>query len=408
MPHTPRTPSPYLTHKVILAVSVLALSACGSGGDEGGGDGGEGGDGGTITIGSTGPQSGGAALYGENVEAGLQLAIDELNEQGVTVDGEEYTVELSALDDEYQPNAAATNAQRLAEQDSAAVVFIPHAGGIHAAQEINTGRSEFIVGAYTSERRVVEEGNELTFMIPPPFTSYSAPFIEQFRDQGAETLGLLATSSEYGQQWTAMVTEDWEAAGGEVLSSNNFDYGAVSDFASSVATALADDPDVILVGGPSQTTALVIEEARDQGYEGGFMIMDQAKFEEMELFTDPENLNNSVGQNPVLEYDDPGTDGLVDSFAENISEDRPVTAETSLNFQAVALVVKAMEIAGTTDDPAAIRAAMPEAVDEVDDAFRVSGFPEDVTDEGRLFSTDVEGAYRDSDGEYETFPLDVE
>ncbi|GFZ98694.1 ABC transporter substrate-binding protein [Nesterenkonia alkaliphila] len=385
----------------LSTVSLLALTSCGNGGGDG--------EGGTITIGVTGPQSGGGALYGENVEAGIRLAIDELNEQGVTIDGEEYTVEMRALDDEYQPNAAATNAQRLVEQDDASVVFIPHAGGIHAAQEINTSRSDFLIGAYSSDRRIIERDNELTFMISPPFVSYSEPFIRIFQEeQGAERLGLLATASEYGQQWTTMITQDWEDAGGEVLSNNNFDYGAVSDFASSVARTLSDDPDVILVGGPSQTTALVIEEARDQGYEGGFMIMDQAKFEELELFTDPENLNNSAGVKPVAEFDDPGTDSLVERFAEDITEERPITAETSLNFQAVALVVKAMEIAGTHEDPAAIREAMPEAAAEVDDVFRVSGFPDEVTDEGLLISDSLEGAYRDSEGNYEYFPMDIE
>lgn len=382
----------------LSTVALLALTSCGNGDGEGG----------TITIGVTGPQSGGGALYGENVEAGIRLAIDELNEQGVTIDGEEYTVEMRALDDEYQPNAAATNAQRLVEQDDASVVFVPHAGGIHAAQEINTSRSEFLIGAYSSDRQIVERGNELTFMIPPTFASYSEPFIDIFQEQGAERLGLLATASEYGQQWTTMMTQDWEDAGGEVLSNNNFDYGAVSDFASAVASALSEDPDVILVGGPSQTTALVIEEARDQGYEGGFMIMDQAKFEEMELFTDPENLNNSAGVKPVAEFDDPGTDALVETFAEEITEERPITSETSLNFQAVALVVKAMEVAGTHEDPTAIREAIPEAAAEVDDVFRVSGFPDEVTDEGLLISDSLEGAYRDSDGNYEYFPLEIE
>ena len=35
-----------------------------------------------VNIGYSGPLSGGAAYYGRNVQSGLQLAVDELNEAG--------------------------------------------------------------------------------------------------------------------------------------------------------------------------------------------------------------------------------------------------------------------------------------------------------------------------------------
>lgn len=378
------------------AASAIALTACG-----GEGDGSE-----TIVIGYSGPLSGGAALYGENVQAGLEMAVEELNEQGVEIDGTEYSVELRSLDDEYSPATAATNAQRLVEQDGAPVVVIPHAGGINAAQEINTSRSEFLLAAYSSDPRITQQDNELTMMSTIPFTAYAQPYTQHYLDDGAETLGLLATASEYGQQWTDMITETWEENGGEVLSNNNFDYGSVTDFSTNVSQALAQDPDVLLVGGPSQPTALVIEEAREQGYEGGFMVMDQAKFEEMEIFTDPENLHNSVGLNPTREYDEPGTDALVDKFAEKVNDERPINAEVAMNYQALGIIVTAMEVSGSTDDPTAVREAIPEALDQVDDAFRVQEFPSDVTPEGMSVAGHGHGIYINEDGDYENFELD--
>lgn len=64
-----------------------------------------------------------------------------------------------------------------------------------------------------------------------------------------------------------------------MFSNNGVDYTTTTDYASPVSQTLSEDPDVLFVGGPSQPTALVMEEARSQGFKGGFMVMDQAKFQ---------------------------------------------------------------------------------------------------------------------------------
>ncbi len=395
-----------LSNRTIRCVATMAsgglvatLAACGGSG------GGGGSDSGTITIGYSAGISGGAAEYGKNVQNGLQMAIDEVNAEGVEVDGTEYTVELESLDDQYQPGTTGTNAQRLVEQDDATVVFVPHAGGIKAAQELNSGgRTEFLIGAYSSDPEIVEGGNPLTVMIPPSFTSYIDPFISKVDTQGSGKLGLLATSSEFGQQWTKSATTAWESAGGEVLTNNNIDYGTVSDFAGPVSKTLSGNPDVILVGGPSQPTAIIIEEARKQGYEGDFMILDQAKFEEMEEFTDPKNLNKSVGIAPLPEFPEAGD--FIKRYQEKFSTDKPVNADIALNYQALPIFIKAMEEAGTVDDPTAIREAMGDAVEKVDPTFQVAFSPDRITDNGHLVADDLKAAYRTEQGQYEVFPVE--
>ncbi len=383
----------YRTVAALAGVGMLAaVAACGGSGDS---------DGGTIVIGYSAGLSGGAAEYGVNVQNGLKMAIDEANEAGVEIDGTTYTVELESLDDQYQPGTTGTNVQRLVEKEGAAVVFIPHAGGIKAAQELNSGRTEFLIGAYSSDPAILDSGNELTVMIPPSFDSYVQPFIDKVMTKPNAKLGLMATSSEFGQEWTKATIEKWEAAGGEVLAKNNIDYGTVSDFAGPVAKTLAGKPDVILVGGPSQPTALLIEEAREQGFDGAFLIIDQAKFEELEEFTDPENLNNSVGIMPLPLYE--GTEQFIADYQEKFSSDKPVNADIALNYQALPIFLEAMKIAKSVDDPKAIRDAMPEAVKAVEGVFFV---PDSITDKGHLQAKGLQAAYRNAQGEYE--PFDIE
>ena len=92
----------------------------------------------TLTIGFTGPLSGGAALYGENTLSGLRMAVDDANEAGgLKIGDETYKVNLISLDDKYSPSQAATNAKRLVKESNAAAVFVPDTGGVFALQDFN-------------------------------------------------------------------------------------------------------------------------------------------------------------------------------------------------------------------------------------------------------------------------------
>ena len=72
-----------------------------------------------VTIGFTGPLSGGAALYGRNTLDGLEMAIADVNAAGgVSAGGRRVRVEMVSLDDRYFPNESATNAKRLVHQHS--------------------------------------------------------------------------------------------------------------------------------------------------------------------------------------------------------------------------------------------------------------------------------------------------
>ncbi len=383
----------------VAAMAALVMSACGG---SGGGSGGEGGAQ-TATIGYSGPLSGGAALYGENALDGIEMAVQDINEDGLEIDGQQVELQVESLDDQYLPNEAATNAQRLVQQNDASVVFIPHSGGIFAAQEINTSRNEFLIGAYSSDPAILEQENDLTMMIPPRFDNYMQPFVETTMGDYGERLGMIPTESEYGQEWTDYVTEEWESQGGEVLSDNGVDYTTTTDYAGPVTQALAEDPDVLFVGGPSQPAALIVEEARQQGFEGGFIVMDQAKFEEMEGFTDFENMEGSAGVQPIIESEAPGLEDFIERYEQEITDERPPVPEVAYNYQATHIVAKAMELAGTTEDPQAIRDNIDEAISEVEDQYKVAQFPDGFTEEGHL-TGEVEATYI-QDGEYT--PLEV-
>ena len=317
-----------------------------------------------VNIGFTGPLSGGAALYGENTLEGLRMAAEEINAAGgITVDGEEYTINIQALDDKYSPSQAAVNGKRLVQQYNAPVIFTPHSGGTFALQAFNE-RDGFLVMSYTSVPAVTSKGNKLTVKIPPNFTDYIEPFSRITMDRFGNKLGVANATHDYAKYWTKEFVPVWRELGGEVAAMNPMDYNKSADFYTGVSKVLSEDPDVMFVGGDSEPTGLVERQARELGFKGGFILMDQAKMDEVAKVSGGiKSLEGSVGVVPLDKYENEGAKLFLEKWQKD--HNGVATSETAYNYFAMYLIAQAMQEAGTVDDAKAIRAAIGSAMEKV-------------------------------------------
>jgi branched-chain amino acid transport system substrate-binding protein len=317
-----------------------------------------------VNIGFTGPLSGGAALYGENTLEGLRMAAEEINAAGgITVDGEEYTINIQALDDKYSPSQAAVNGKRLVQQYNAPVIFTPHSGGTFALQAFNE-RDGFLVMSYTSVPAVTSKGNKLTVKIPPNFTDYIEPFSRITMDRFGNKLGVANATHDYAKYWTKEFVPVWRELGGEVAAMNPMDYNKSADFYTGVSKVLSEDPDVMFVGGASEPTGLVVRQARELGFKGGFILMDQAKMDEVAKVSGGiKSLEGSVGVVPLDKYENEGAKLFLEKWQQE--HNGVATSETAYNYFAMYLIAQAMQEAGTVDDAKAIRAAIASAMEKV-------------------------------------------
>ncbi|AQV98614.1 ethanolamine utilization protein EutJ [Cupriavidus necator] len=314
-----------------------------------------------VKIGYTGPLSGGAALYGKNVLSGVQMAVDEINAAGLEVKGKKVKLEVVALDDKYSPAEAAINGRRLVQQYKTPAVFVPHSGGIFALQAFNE-QEKFLVMAYSSVPRITDAGNKLTIRIPPAYTGYIEPFIKAQMKRYGKNVALAPADHDYAKAWVQAFKPAWEAAGGKVVADNPMSYTKATDFYSGVSRAISEKPDVMFVGGPSEPTALVVKQARELGFKGGFIVMDQAKMDEMAKVTNGLGmLEGSIGVLPLVNDSRPATQNFNARY-KKLHDGRDATTEMSLNYTMVYALAGAMKLAGTTSDAAAIRAKMPDAV----------------------------------------------
>ncbi|QHS22424.1 ABC transporter substrate-binding protein [Virgibacillus sp. MSP4-1] len=343
------------------------LSACS--GEKAGGNGEA-----VVNIGYTGPLSGAAAYYGENTLNGLEMAVKEINEEGFEVNGTTYTINLETLDDQYLPNEAAANARRLVQEHNTPIIFTPHSGGVKALQVFNE-KENFIIGAYTSEPAITETGNSLTVRIPPSYAGYVEPFTKYMMDRFGNKLAALPPVTQYGKDWAEGLIPHWEDQGGEVVHNASIDFSKDTDFFTLLTNAIKKEPDVMLVGGPSEPTAKVVQQARDLGYEGGFMIMDQAKLDEMKkvIGESYKPLEGSIGTMPLVNANYPGTEEFVKKYREKYNEDPG--SEAGFHYVSMYIFVEAMKAAGNTEDAKAIYENIQSGLDGLPEEKKVYVIP---------------------------------
>lgn len=355
----------------------------------------------TLNIGFTGPLSGGAALYGENTLSGLRMAVEDTNAAGgIKIGDETYKVNLISLDDKYSPSQAATNAKRLVKESNAAAVFVPHTGGVFALQDFNVA-DDFLIMAYTSVPSVTQQGNPLTVRIPPEFTGYVDAFSDYALKHYGKKLGIAGATHEYAKIWTDMMTKAWKQKGGEIVESNPMDYNKSTDFYTGVSRVIASNPDVMFVGGASEPTGLVMQQARQLGFQGGFIVMDQAKLDEIAAVTGGlDLLEGAIGVVPLSEYEGEAAKAFVERYKQ--AHGKTPGSEAAYNYLAFHAMAKAMELAGSTE-PQQVRAKMAKAISALDpkyNLYSIQGITENggfitpttmaVVEDGKIVRKEIE------------------
>ncbi|MCA1025865.1 ABC transporter substrate-binding protein [Cytobacillus kochii] len=346
---------------VLVVFTIFFLSACAQ---SSGGNGEK-----VVNIGYSGPLSGAAAYYGENTLNGLKMAVEDINKEGFEVNGDKYKLNVVALDDKYLPNETASNGKRLVQENQTPIIFSPHSGGISALQVFNEV-DNFIVSAYSSEPDIVERGNTLTVRIPPSYEGYIEPFSDYAMDNFGKKLAAIPPVTQYGKDWAEAIIPYWESAGGEVVHKASVDYSKDTDFFTLLTNALKEEPDVLFIGGPSEPTAKIVSQARQLGYDGGFIVMDQAKLDEMKNVTGSYDvLEGAIGVVPLIYTEYSGTKAFIDKYREK--HDKDPGSEAGYHYLAMYVFVEAMKAAGSVDDAKLIREHIEDGLTNLPDDKKV-------------------------------------
>jgi len=222
-----------------------------------------------IRVGTIQDLSGPLAGFGKQARNGMQLRVDEINEQG-GVNGRK--LKLFVEDSGYDPKKAVLAAQKLVNQDK---IFIM-AGHIGTAQNMAAMPVQFDKGVVnflpiTAAREMYEPYHRLKY-------SFAATYYDQIRlalpkmikDKSAKKVCTIYQDDEFGLEVQRGAEAALKTVGMELAEKTSFKRGA-TDFSSQVAKMKAAGCDLVVLGTIIRETIGTVGESRKTGFNPTFI-----------------------------------------------------------------------------------------------------------------------------------------
>lgn len=201
-----------------------------------------------IRFGFAAPLTGPQSHYGEDMQNGLTMAIEEANKRGITVDGEKARFILVSKDDQADPRVAVQVAQQLVDDNVAGIL-----GHFNSGTSIPASRVYHDAGlpqvAMATAAEYTLQNYETTFRMMTSDTQQgSAVGKFMVEDLKAKKIALIDDRSAYGQGLADEVEKAVKAAGGTIVR-REYTTDKANDFTSILTNIKAAAPDAIFFGG---------------------------------------------------------------------------------------------------------------------------------------------------------------
>ncbi|WP_282943771.1 ABC transporter substrate-binding protein [Cellulomonas endometrii] len=253
------------THAVqaaaLAGAVALVLTAC-SGSDDGGSGSEEssgGGDSSPLILGTLLPQTGTLAYLGPPEIAGVDLAVEEINEAGGVLGSDVEVVHADSSDADHA-EVATQSVTDLLSQDVQVIIGA-------ASSSVTLNVIDDVTGAEVVQISPANTATSLSgysdfyFRTAPPDTVQGAALGNLITGDGHSNIGVLVFNDDYGTSLRDVVKSTVEEAGATIVYGNEgeeFDPAA-SSFATDVTALTATNPDAVVVLAFEQTKQIIPE-----------------------------------------------------------------------------------------------------------------------------------------------------
>ncbi|MCL1961503.1 MAG: ABC transporter substrate-binding protein [Desulfovibrionaceae bacterium] len=223
-----------------------------------------------IIIGSIQDLSGPVAGFGKQTKQGLQMRVDEVNEQG-GVNGRKLVLKVE--DAGYDPKRAVLAAQKLVNQDKI-FAMIGHIGTAQNVASFPVLFEKNVINFFplSAGREMYEPPNKLKY-------SYASTYYDQIRqaaprlvqEKNAQKVCAVYQDDDYGLEVLRGAEAGLKAIGVTLIEKTSFKRGA-TDFSSQTARMKAAGCDFVVLGTLIRETIGVMGEARKTGFNPIFLM----------------------------------------------------------------------------------------------------------------------------------------
>ncbi len=280
---------------------------------------------GVFVIGGSGPLTGGAAIYGQAVKNGGQIAVDEINEAG-GING--YQVKWVFEDDEHDAEKALNAYNTLKDEGLQMMVGTVTSGPCLAVVQETADDNMFQITPSGTTQDITANPNVFRMCFSDP--AQGAKSAQYIGEHGLATkVGVIYDSSDpYSQGIYESFDADAANYGIEIVAAEAFTADSKTDFTAQLQKMKDAGAELVFLPFYYTEAALVLKQAKDMNYAPTFFGCDG-----MDGILNLENFDTSLAEGLMLltPFSADATDDLTVNFVTKYNE---LFGETPIQFAA--------------------------------------------------------------------------
>jgi branched-chain amino acid transport system substrate-binding protein len=219
----------------------------------------------TIKVGLITPLTGPIATFGQSVEKGVRMAVDEINAKGGVLG---MKIELLVEDNQAKAEESANIARKFIEQDKVVAILGPViSSNTLAAAPIAQQSKVPLLSPTATNPKVTQVGNYIfrACFVDDFQGTVMARFAKTGLGKRVSTAAILyEKTSDYSIGLAKYFKETFVKLGGKIVAEESFSSGD-PDFSAQLTKIKGKNPDVLYVPSYYDTAGLIIKQARELG-----------------------------------------------------------------------------------------------------------------------------------------------
>ena len=218
-----------------------------------------------IKIGNVAPLTGPDSYLGKDNENGARLAGEEINRQGLTINGKAITLELLGEDDAGDPKFGTQVAQKLVDSKVVAVVGHLNSGVTIPASKIYSEAGIVQISPSSTNPEYTKQGYKTAYRMVGT-DAQQGPVLAKFALETlkGKSIAIVDDATQYGKGLADEFEKKIISSGSKIViheATNN----KATDFKAILTNIKAKNPDIILFGGMAATGGPFAKQAKELG-----------------------------------------------------------------------------------------------------------------------------------------------
>ncbi|MDP5008141.1 MAG: branched-chain amino acid ABC transporter substrate-binding protein, partial [Glaciimonas sp.] len=224
-----------------------------------------------VMIGFSSPLTGSQAAAGNDNKGGLEMAIDKLNTQGLVIGGKKIKFKAVMEDDQGDPRAGVSVAQKLVDLKVKAVVG-PYNSGVAIPASRTYNDAGVVIGSVASNPKLTTQGYANVFRVAASDSQLGGKMaLYAAKELKLKKIAIIDDRTAYGQGLALEFSKVAKANGIEIVA-NEFTNDKATDFNGILTKIKGKKPDAIFYGGYSPQGGPMMRQMKQLGLDKMVML----------------------------------------------------------------------------------------------------------------------------------------